>query len=187
MSNPAFIVDGFTESGIVKRICPDSKVQRIDLNGKNVTIEAMAKKIASMIRLLNNNYYPIIILVDKEERTLSFEEMANQIRVELNNVGITDQDLRIGVADRMIENWIIADWQNFAGSDEHKPETTDGCNGASVIKKHKKSYHKTTDGVDYFVNANPTEIYLNSPSFKYFIDQLGDVSCYYTNLLKQDV
>ncbi len=52
MNNPAFIVDGFTEMDILTKICPKSPIKRTDLNGKDVTINAMAKKIASHIRLL---------------------------------------------------------------------------------------------------------------------------------------
>jgi len=72
MINPAFIVDGYTELKIVQNICPGQPIKRTDLNGKSVTIVAMAKKIAWHIRLLGNRYYPIIILVDKEEREISF-------------------------------------------------------------------------------------------------------------------
>src|SRR5687767_14837605 len=62
MSNPAFIIDGFTEKLIVQKICPGKRVTRTDLNGKTVTIDAIAKKISSLIRALGNKYYPIIII-----------------------------------------------------------------------------------------------------------------------------
>lgn len=184
MSNPAFIVDGYTELKILQNICPGRPVKRTDCNGRDVKIKAIAKKIALHIRVLNNKYYPIIILVDKEEREMSFEEMAEQIRIELNNEGITDQDLRIGVADRMIENWIIADWELFSGTLENKPETTDSCNPNSIIRKHKDSFDKTTDGVDYFIAARQSEIYRNSPSFRHFVNQLDDILCHYTDFQK---
>lgn len=184
MSNPAFIVDGYTELKILQNICPGRPVKRTDCNGKDVKIKAIAKKIALHIRVLNNKYYPIVILVDKEERDISFEEMAEQIRNELVIEGITDQDLRIGVADRMIENWIIADWEQFNGTLDNKPALTDSCNPNSVIKRSKDSFDKTTDGVDYFIAARQTEIYKNSPSYRFFIDQLDDILCHYTNFQK---
>lgn len=184
MSNPAFIVDGYTELKILQNICPGRPIKRTDCNGKDVKIKAIAKKIALHIRILNNKYYPIVILVDKEERDISFEEMAEQIRNELINEGITDQDLRIGVADRMIENWIIADWEQFNGTFDNKPILTDSCNPNSIIRRKKDSFDKTTDGVDYFIAARQPEIYKNSPSYKFFIDQLEDILCHYTNFQK---
>ena len=179
MFNPAFIVDGFTELKIVQAICPGQPVKRTDLNGKFVTINAIAKKIASQIRLLGNRYYPIVILVDKEERNIGFQEMANQLKDSLIKEGINNQDLRIGIADRMIENWIIADWETLNDNIESKPKTTDGINGTASIKKTKKSYDKTTDGVAYFKSARKEVIYQNSPSYKYFIDLLDGILCEY--------
>ncbi|WP_158990804.1 DUF4276 family protein [Mucilaginibacter sp. L196] len=181
MSNPAFIVDGFTERNIIQSICPGKPISRTDLNGKNVTLLAMAKKIASLIRLFNNRNYPIIILVDKENRELTTEEMCSQLRQLIINEGINDIELKIGVADRMIENWILADWDKVS-TDLPKPDDTDGINGCSKIKEILGSYGKTTDGVDMFLNADPSIIYDNSPSFKEFADQLLDIQCKYLKL-----
>lgn len=180
MSNPAFIVDGFTEQKIIQNLCPGQPIRRTDLNGRDVTIAAIAKKIASLIRLLGNRYYPIIVLTDKEQRQLSFEEMATQIRDALAIEGCGDQDIRIGVADRMIENWILADWVMLTGN-HSKPIETDGLNGAAIIRKHKGTYNKTTDGVQMYLNASPIVMYENSPSFRHFIETLQGVNCEYLN------
>lgn len=181
MSNPAFIVDGYTELKIVQHICPGSPIKRTDCNGKDVKIDAIVKRIATLIRLLGDRYYPIIVLVDKEKREISFSDMSNQIKLGLEKEGIINKDIRIGVADRMIENWIVGDWETISESNEYKPHNCDGCNGAALIKKIKKSYDKTTDGVEYFIAARPSIIYENSPSYKFFIDQLEGVSCHYLN------
>ncbi len=184
MSNPAFIVDGYTELKIVQNICPGRPVKRTDLNGNTVTFQAIAKKIASQIRLMSNRYYPIIILIDKEQRDVTFTEMANQIRQLLIDEGLGDQDIRIGIADRMIENWIIADWEKLTGTLANKPLQTDGSNGTSVLKKILTGYDKTTDGVELFVGARQSIIYDNSPSYKDFIDKLEGIECDYLNFEK---
>lgn len=181
MNNPAFIVDGFTEVQILKKICPNSPIKRTDLNGKDVTIPAMARKIASHIRLLKRNY-PIVILVDLEKRKMTFEEMALQLRNEIENQGINNIDFRIGVADRMIENWILADWDTLMFNlnlSEEKPEFTDGIGGKAKMKKLIPNYGETADGVSHFLKANSLDIYENSPSFKHFADQLKDLNCYW--------
>lgn len=178
MSNPAFIVDGFTEKLILGKICPGKPIRRTDLNGKSVTIKAIANKISSLIRLLNNKYYPIVIVIDREDRAQNCEEIIEELRLELTVKGHDNDDIRINVADKILENWIIADWSVIT-EEEEKPDTTDGLRGSSVIKKHKGSYGKTTDGVELFVKANPSIIYENSPSFRTFIDSLDGIACDY--------
>ncbi|MDV6170181.1 DUF4276 family protein [Flavobacterium sp. DG1-102-2] len=180
MSNPAFIVDGFTEKNVLSKICPGRPVSRTDLNGKAVTIPAIANKIYSLIKIFNNKYYPIIILIDRENRQEDCDTIRLQLENELNKKGLNNQDIRINVADRMFENWIVADW-NVLNSVNPKPANTDGCNGASLIKKELGSFHKTTDGVELFVKANQKEMYLNSPSFKAFVDKSNNINCDYLN------
>lgn len=184
MSNPAFIVDGYTELKIVQFLCPGQPVKRTDCNGKDVKIPIIAKRIATHIRILSNRHYPIIVLVDKENREISNEEMASQIRQCLKSEGIENQDIRIGVADRMIENWIIADWESLTDNNKLKPSTTDGCNGAALIKKVKSSYDKTTDGVELFKMTRQSVLYTKSASYKYFIDQLSGIECPYLTFEK---
>lgn len=184
MSKPTFIVDGFTEKLIIERICPGCKISRTDLNGNTVTIPAIAKKIASIIKILGNKFYPIIILIDKEDRTQSCEELIEELKKEIQNNGINNQDIRVFIADRMIENWIIADW-DVLDSTEPKPEFTDGLNGTKIIKQVKGSYSKTIDGVELFMKSNSLEIYKNSPSFKNLIDNIQDLdNCYYKDMLQ---
>jgi len=183
MSSPAFIVDGFTEKLILTKICPGNPVKRTDLNGKSVTIRAIANKISSIINLLNNRHYPIIIVIDREDRIENCERIIETLRSELNEKGHNNEDIRINVANKMLENWIIADWQLIGNIDE-KPDETDGMSGASVIKRAKGTYGKTTDGVDLFVSANPKTVYENSPSFRTFINSLDGVECEYTNFDK---
>jgi low affinity Fe/Cu permease len=182
MINPAFIVDGFTERNIIQNICPGAPIRRTDLNGKDVSIEAMAKKIASLIRVLNNRHYPIIILVDKESRSISCKEMINKLEETIRKEGITNLDLRVGVADRMLENWIIADWDKLK-SKKAKPSSTDCINGCGKLKEIIGSYGKTTDCVDMFLNADIKKMYKNSPSFKVFADKIADIDCDYINKL----
>lgn len=178
MSNPAFIVDGFTEKLILGKICPGKPIRRTDLNGKSVKIKAIANKISSLIRLLNNKHFPIVIVIDREDRAQNCEQIIQDLRKELSNKGHDNDDIRINVADKMLENWIIADWSVIT-EDKSKPDDTDGLSGSSVIKKYRGSYGKTTDGVELFIKADPSIIYKNSPSFRRFIDSLNGIPCHY--------
>lgn len=178
MSNPAFIVDGHTEQRFIGCICPGQPVRRTNLNGNSVTIEAIAKKVASLIRLLGNRYYPIIVLVDKEDREEHFQNLITELHERISGHGLEDQDIRVGFADRMIENWIIPDFEKI-GNIENKPLQTDGINGASVIKKNKGSYDKVIDGVALLMTVDRSVVYQESPSYKCFIDSLHGVECNY--------
>lgn len=180
MSSPAFIVDGFTEKLILGSICPGRPVSRTDLNGKSVTLDAIAKKISSLIRLFNNRYYPIIVVIDRENRSESSKEICSYLLEKLHEMGLSNHDIRIGVADRMIENWIISDW-SVLGTNKKKPENTDGCRGASIIKSENGTYGKTTDGVELFLKASPQIMYTNSESFRQFVDVIKDIACEFIN------
>lgn len=182
MMNPAFIVDGFTERNIIHSICPGTPIKRTDLNGKEVTLEAMAKRVASIIRVLNNRHYPIIVLVDKEARDIPFKVMCRELEELIRKEGIKDLDLRIGVADRMLENWIIADWDKLKCK-KGQPANTDCINGSAKLKEILGSYGKTTDCVEMFLKADPKKIYKHSASFRHFADKLTDINCDYINRL----
>ncbi|RJE71762.1 DUF4276 family protein [Reichenbachiella sp. MSK19-1] len=183
MSKPAFIVDGFTEKLIINQVCPNSPVRRTDLNGKDVSISAIAKKVSSLVRLLGDKYYPLIVIIDREKRKETAAEVQNQLKDELAKYSVINQDLRISVADTMIENWIIADWSSLE-SDMLKPSHTDGINGASKIKKAIGSYNKTIDGVNLFSKCDPNIQYSESLSFRNFIDQISNLDCHYTTRIK---
>jgi len=180
MNRPAFLVDGFTEKLVLERICPNTKINRINCNGNSVSLEAIAKRIATLVRLLNNRHYPIIVILDREERELSVPQMEQNLIEEIRKVGIAD-DIRIGVCDRMIENWILSDWESFSESCIaqilQKPENTDGIKGKSFIKKCYPEYQETTDGVNMLLRSNPKTMYANSDSFRKFANQIVDINC----------
>ncbi len=183
MPNPAFIVDGHTEQRFIGCICPGQPVRRTNMNGNSVTIEAIAKKVASLIRLLGNRYYPIIVLVDKENREEPFQDLVEELHQCILGHGLDDQDIRIGFADRMIENWIVADFEKI-GDIENKPVQTDGLNGASLIKKNRGRYNKVIDGVELLLMVDRSVVYRESPSYKDFIGKLEGIDCEYLNFDK---
>lgn len=176
MPNPAFIVDGYTEKLVIGTLCPGRPVSRTDLNGKSVTLDAIANKVASLVRLFNNRYYPIIIVIDREQRNENCDNLKESLGQKLTELGFQDQDIRICFADRMFENWIIADWAVLETGIK-KPADTDGLSGVSEIKKVLRSYSKTTDGVELFGKCNLENVYRNSPSFRDFVNSIPDINC----------
>jgi Domain of unknown function (DUF4276) len=180
--NPAFIVDGFTELNILRKLCPNQPIKR-SINGKDISLKRAAEEIVTIIRVLNNRNYPIVILTDREKRNDDFLKVANDLKQEvvklLEEKGI-DVEIRIGVADRMIENWILAD-ANALNNHPEIPTETDGISGKSWMKKIKPNYSETADGPELFLKADALKMYEQSPSFKHFVDQLKDLDCFYLN------
>lgn len=105
----AFLVDGHMEQKIAQRLCAGCPVRILNINGRDVQIHAIAKQVATQFRLLNNRYYPVVILIDREERDVSADDLAKALVNEAERQGVPRDQLIVGVADRMIENWILAD------------------------------------------------------------------------------
>jgi hypothetical protein len=183
--NPAFIVDGLTERRIIQKLCPGRPIN-LSMNGENVSLKAMAAKIVALIRNMNNVYYPIVIVTDREKRADGFLTIAAELRLEIveqlasKNMTV---DIRIGVADRMIENWILADADALGNPPEIPPET-DGLGGKGLVKRIMPTYSETVDGPDLFFKADASKMYENSPSFRHFVDQLEDLDCPYLDFDK---
>mgnify|MGYP000855345319 CR=1 FL=1 len=180
MSRPAFLVDGYTEKLIVEELCPGSKVRRIGCNGNTVSIDAIAKLVASQIRLMNTQFHPIFIVIDREDRKEEAHAIAENLEGQIRLHGI-NETIRVVVCDRMIENWNIADWENLKSSVGNelpfdKPLNTDCCNGKSQLRQHLPNYQETTDGVRLFKSARPSVLVENSPSFRRLHDALYDVN-----------
>jgi len=179
MSRPAFIVEGDQEQKVIQQICPGIPVVKHRTNGKTVELAVAAKVISSLINIRYRNHYPIIVLFDRESRTESVVAIKKQLS-ELIKDATGNIQLIVGIPDRMIENWLLADPRNIA--DKLKgthSRMSEGVNGKAFIKKNictKNTYHETVEGVEWFLTASSKEMYKNSTSFKSFIDDLFSTS-----------
>ena len=189
MSRPAFFVDGQTEQRALHQLCPGNPIRLIECNGKNVSMSAIAKRLATHIKLLNNRNYPIVVIIDREGREESAEEVKEELLNEMRDLGIEDE-LLIGVCDRMIENWILADRDNFKNYINRKsnlPKATyEGTKGKSEVKKIFPEYHETTDGVTLLATSNPEEMNRNSDSFSSFVTTLAELPCTWLESLREN-
>ncbi len=189
MIKPAFFVDGQTEQRALHKLCPGNPIRLIGCNGKTVSMLAIAKRLATQIKLLNNRHYPIIVLIDRETRNESAESLKKELHEELKKLDIHD-DVLIGICDRMIENWILADKSNVlkytAKKIKWKKKNYEGTKGKSELKKHFKEYHETTDGVNLLSSSNPKLLYENSLSFREFVDTIEKINCIWLQKLNEN-
>lgn len=184
MNKPAFIVDGHQEQKIVQKLCPGSAVRMLNCNGQDVELQAAAKRIASLIRLMGNRYFPFIIVFDREERRETAEQVKALLEKSIRDEGVNDQ-LVFGIPDRMIENWILADWANCQTKGCLKNRLKSECafegrNGKSDIRKflpRDGRYQETIEGVDWFVTADPNTIAQYSCSFREFLVGISRLRC----------
>lgn len=178
MTNYAFLVDGQQEKKFIQKVCPNRIVRLLNCNGKNVSATAIVDRIETQCRLLGGRCHPIIVLVDREGRDVTANQLCSQIQILINDRKITD-NIIVGVADRMIENWILSDRETLANYCEEKniPISTEGENGKAILKKLISNYHETTVGVELLYQCKPSRMILNSVSFREFFESLPVMQC----------
>jgi hypothetical protein len=180
MIRPLFLIDGRMEKIILQKMHIDSPIRILDVNSKNTRISTIAERVI----ILRNSYSKrcdyIIIIFDREGRTDSSKKIISELKTELLNRGIKDR-LLIAVADRMIENWILADWDSFKKNvrvNKKNPSPPfEGRNGKSIIKQFLPTYQETTDGVELFLDSKASEMKKNSQSFNNFISLIEPLGC----------
>lgn len=170
----AFLVDGQTEQRFIQEICPNSVVQRLNLNGTGVSAEAIAKRASSLIRLWGGKYYPIVVLVDLEGRSVSHDAFSEDLYSAIATQGIKDE-VRVCVAKRMIENWVLADSELIGWTDP--VDNVDDYHGAFFLKKILGDYDKAGDGPTLLRRARASRIRIRSPSFDFSFRKLMDLKC----------
>ena len=181
MNKIAFFVDGHLEKKFIQRACPNTVVRILNCNGKDVEMSAIAKRVATHCRLLKGKYYPIIVVIDREERTQSATELSDILIDEIRQNDVSDEII-VGVADRMIENWILADEDCFSDMAKRKFRTcsiTDGLHGKNQLTHCIGTYHKTTTGVKLLLKCRPSVMKKRNLSFKEFIDKIPEESCWW--------
>lgn len=170
------------EQKIVQRLCPGQPVRLIGCNGDSVSMFAVYKALNLHIRMLKN-YHPIVILLDRERRMQTCDVLIAELRALLDQNGHTGRYV-IGMADRTIENWILADWSSactrYEGCREFGDDS-EACHGKSTIRRlmpRNIIYHETTIGVELFLLVRPATIFEASKSFRDFVGQLK-IGCYW--------
>lgn len=178
----AFIVEGKMEKLIIESLCRGSRVQTIN-NGSDVSMEVMAKQIASHVRLISKCHHPIVIVFDRERRPESAINIKCSLVEMLTREGVDCDALRIVVADRTIENWILAGTDEIEVSKQYGAKGMEGRSILGLLRKELSSigieYHKTTSGVMLFRKINRKRAAAESQSFRDLCEATADY-CFWT-------
>jgi hypothetical protein len=185
MNKPAYLVEGDLEQKFLQKICPGSPVRKINCNGKDVSLEAIAERVESLGRLIHKRFSPIVVVFDREGRTQTCEQIEAKL-FKLLEKEMIQVRLVIAVADRQVENWILADYEMFTKSAAIQNETArpsfEGENGKSRIREalgRARIYVETIDGVAWLQAARPEKMVQNSPSFSRLVTALAELPCWW--------
>lgn len=185
MIRPAYLVEGHLEQIFVQNACPGCPVRRINCNGDDVSIGAIAQRVGSLGRLLQKKHSPLIVLFDRENRTESVAEIEAQFRDALRPEGIV-VEIVVGIPDRDIESWILADnvqfRKNAGATSSTSLDSCEGKRGKPIIKRvlgRTRSYVETIDGVAWLKSSRAVEMRRNSPSFRSFAGALDMLNCWW--------
>jgi hypothetical protein len=181
MINAAFLVDGHLEKIFIQKACPKAVVRLLQCNGDSAALSSIAKRIVSHCRLLHGKRYPIIVVIDREDRSQTSTGISTELLSLIRQEGVSDE-LIVVVSDRNIENWILADIKKVIelhpGTHPCWTDSPDGFNGKSRLKKEIRYYHETTTGVELLLKCRPS-IMRCSPSFDYFFRQIEHRACWW--------
>ena len=109
--------------------------------------------------------------------------LGKKIKQEIKRRGCNEEFI-IGIPDRNIEVWILADWDNFIEKMKIKRKISkinaEGRNGKTLIEKiidKETKYQKTIQGVSLLSTINPEKVSERSESFKEFWESISVLNC----------
>ncbi len=173
----AFIVDGHTEKQILQRLCQDTPIRMTNLNGKDVSITAIAKAVSFFMKLFKDRYFPVFVIFDREGSEQSSEGLEELLKEELiSQYCIDAKQLIVACFDRMLENWMLGDTIYFYETyDIQIVECHEGKNGKSIIRRllaeKDVTYHELTVGVEIFSHIDPHVVCKANASFNCFCNR----------------
>jgi len=168
------LVEGHMETHFVNSTYANAIVQRPFPNGDDVELDLIIEAINDQLETVGGEITKVIVLMDREGRKLNPKEIADFVLAGIapNNPG---RQFYIGVSDREVENWILADEQSVSvmcGRANYQYDA-EGRNGKGVLQK-------LTNGIDlgYRDKASllkasyASRIKEKSPSFELFLNSI---------------
>lgn len=176
--NVGAIVSGRTEQDSLSRWIPAKNIRFVNSFGGTMSVVAMTRIAAPLIRLLLQRVTFVLIVLDREMRAEPAEELEREFQkllagaVPISFVGAV-------FADRMIENWMLADVtairrKKFIRSNaRQRPyEGTDGCKELKRQFQPPFRYDKVLHGPQLLKVIRDDVAARNSGSFRRFISMV---------------
>jgi hypothetical protein len=181
----AFIVEGELEKLFIQNVCPGSTVRLLQCNGDNVPMSIVAKKVGSLCRLLQKRHAKIVVLFDREARDEPCDALRADCLRRLRDHEDVSADVIIGIPDRDIETWLLADLEMLRAAIDGLAPSCAPCEGEKGKPRLKHSlpagmrYVETDHGPRWLKKARPHRISENSQSFRVLAEQLASLHCWW--------
>ena len=134
MERIAAIVEGHTEEHFVRSTYGAARITRAIPNGRTVDPGVIVDAVLDALELVSGSVTKVLILFDREGRAETAEALAAEVRDGVA-ARCGDRVLYVGVSDRQIENWVVADEAEmqlrFNAGYEYGG---DGCSGKVVLR-----------------------------------------------------
>lgn len=173
MERIAAIVDGHAERHFFS-IAANAHVQDAIGNGISVPIDHIVEDAILAMRALSFDIKTVVVIFDREGRSETVQELASAVadRLAPHSSG---RNLAVGVKDRHLENWILADPETVCSKLGLQDYTYshEGLRGKPVLSQmvgYRLSY---VDTATLLKSCFASRIASNSPSFAHFLGQLS--------------
>lgn len=181
--NIAFFVEGMLEREFLSNVCPQAHIFKLP-NGKDVELSLIVDRIIAYWSPYRGALRYGVIVLDRERRQQSAQNVVQSITDGLVDHGIPETDFCVGCPDIMIENWILADHNRvsektgvqfpaYAGDGSPAKTELDAALKGIGIK-----YHGPTTGARLLKSARPSIIAQNSASATSFFESLN-IDCWW--------
>ncbi|WP_145998295.1 hypothetical protein [Caulobacter flavus] len=174
MPKIAALVEGHTEVHFINATFSKPHIQRPFPNGRDVSLSLIAECIAESVEFISGEVDEIIVILDRECRKISTEEMRSQIIDMVKKLGCK-REISIGITDRHFENWILADEKKIQekfSSIEYE-YSGDGTFGKAQLEKISGFEMSPTDKALLLKACSATRGSSTSPSLKQWIDSIN--------------
>ena len=182
-----FIVEGELELAFLKNQCGSKAIfRKVPSNGDDVSMECLTKMVAAIVGM-GPEPEVLFVILDREHRALTALQLEQDLERRIVALSLSSK-LSVHFADKMVENWIIADDEAMIKSGlqiEVGKLGTEGCGGKSKLKeafkKKRLSYSERIDGPKLLNACSAKKLAANSPSFKRLADALkaNSIECHW--------
>ncbi len=165
-----FVVEGELEKDFLQKQCgTQSIIRRVPSNGEDVALGRLALMVRAILLTIKNPS-KVFVILDREMRDRGASECEAELLSELRGLGI-NTDISVHFADRMVENWIIADSRALL-SEDLIVDVTDGAEGfggksrlKQAFRVRELTYSERVDGVRLLNKCSASAIAQKCESF----------------------
>lgn len=129
------LVEGHLETHFVNSSYANAIVQRPFPNGDDVDLDLIIESINDQLETVGGDISKVVIMMDREGRDQSAKDIASHVGDGVSKAN-PNRSIYVGVSDREIENWILADEELMASSFSLKSYKYkyEGNKGKSILR-----------------------------------------------------